>query len=67
MQKRQDYVALEIASEKLDDIISNLRDKLLRDFWSHVPEGKHRDQISARLEDSILSALTHSSDNTEAT
>ncbi|OGC95990.1 MAG: hypothetical protein A2W25_09610 [candidate division Zixibacteria bacterium RBG_16_53_22] len=67
MQKRQDYVALELASEKLDDIIAGLRDKLLREFWSHVPEGEHREQISARLEDSILSALTHSSDNIEAT
>jgi hypothetical protein len=67
MQKRQDYVALEIASEKLDGIVIELRDKLLGEFWSHVPEGEHREQIKARLENSILSALAHPSEDFEAT
>jgi hypothetical protein len=67
MPKRQEYVALEIVSEKLDSVVAALRDKLLDEFWSHVPEGAHRDQIRARLENNILSALMRYSDNTEAT
>jgi hypothetical protein len=67
MPKRQDYVTLEIASDQLRDIITDLREKLLAEFWSHVPEGERREQIKARLENSINSALAHSSEDIEAT
>jgi hypothetical protein len=67
MQKRQEYVALEITSEKLDGIVAAIRDRLLAEFWAHVPAGPHRDEIGARLEDSILAALAHPPGDIEAT
>jgi hypothetical protein len=67
MQKHQDFVSLEITYERVDKIVVDLRDKLLTEFWSHVPEGEQRDRIKARLENSIQSALESSSDNIEAT
>ncbi len=67
MPRRQEYVGLEIASEKMDGIVATLRDKLLDEFWSHVPEGERRAQIRARLEENILAALARYSDDVEAT
>jgi len=67
MQKRQEYVTLEIASEKLDDIVNTLRDKLLVQFWSHVPDGERRREIERRLEESILAALMSAFKDIDAT
>ncbi len=57
MNKRETYVTLELSGDKLDSVVTELREKLLREFWSHVPEGAHREQIRLRLERSILAAL----------
>jgi hypothetical protein len=59
MNKREKYIALELSGEKLDKTITDLRDKLLLEFWSHVPEGAHREQIRMRLERSILQAINY--------
>lgn len=57
MNKREKYVTLELSGDKLDMVVTELQEKLLREFWSHVPEGAHREQIRQRLERSILGAL----------
>jgi hypothetical protein len=67
MPKRQAYVTLEISHDRLVRIVNELRDKLLAEFWSHVPEGSRRDAIKARLEASILAALERQSSDIEAT
>ncbi len=57
MNKQRDYVSLEISGEKLERIISGLRDRLLNEFWPNIPEGPERDKIKSRLEESILVAF----------
>ena len=57
MNKQRDYVSLEISGEKLERIVSALRDRLLDEFWFDVPEGPEREEIRSRLEESILSAF----------
>ncbi len=57
MNRQKDYVSLEISGEKLERIVSILRDKLLNEFWSNTPEGPERERIKSRLEESILSAF----------
>ena len=57
MNRQKDYVSLEISGEKLERIISSLRDRLLNEFWPNIPEGPERDKIKSRLEESILSAF----------
>jgi len=57
MSKHEDYVALEISGKKLEGLINNLRDRLLNEFWSAVPDGPERRKIKARLEKSILAAF----------
>ncbi len=57
MNRQKDYVSLEISGEKLERIISSLRDRLLNEFWPNIPEGPERDEIKSRLEESILSAF----------
>jgi hypothetical protein len=59
MNKREKYIALELSGEKLDKTIADIRDKLLYEFWSHIPDGAHRDQIKLRLERSILQAFNY--------
>ncbi len=67
MNKRESYVELELSGEKLDSLVSSLRDRLLGEFWEHVPMGAQRDEIKARLERNILAALNHKMDEIEAT
>jgi len=67
MQKRQKYVPLELDNDRLDNIVSTLRDRLLSEFWPHVPEGEQRDRIKARLENNILAALRRFANEVEAT
>jgi hypothetical protein len=56
--KRQDeYFPLIITGEKLDRFVSELRDKLLQDFWSSIPDGPQKNAIRSRLEVNIISAL----------
>jgi len=57
MSKHEDYLALEISGKKLDGLISNLRDRLLNEFWATVPDGPERLKIKERLEKSILAAF----------
>ncbi len=57
MNRQKDYISLEISGEKLERMVSILRDKLLNEFWSNIPEGPERERIKSRLEDSILSAF----------
>ena len=57
MNRQKDYVSLEISGEKLEKMVSILRDKLLDEFWSNIPEGPERERIKSRLEESILSAF----------
>jgi hypothetical protein len=67
MNKRETYVELELSGERLDSLVSALRDRLLDEFWGHVPEGAQRDEIKARLERNIFSAFSHKIDEMEAT
>ncbi len=60
MNRQKDYISLEISGEKLERIVSILRDKLLNEFWSNIPEGPERERIKSRLEESILSAFDES-------
>jgi hypothetical protein len=57
MNKQKEFVSLEISGEKLERMVSILRDKLLDEFWSNIPEGPERERIKSRLEVSILSAF----------
>lgn len=57
MNKQKEFVSLEISGEKLERMVSILRDKLLDEFWSNIPEGPERERIKSRLEESILSAF----------
>lgn len=57
MNRQKEYVSLEISGEKLERMVSILRDKLLDEFWSNIPEGPEREKIKSRLEESILSAF----------
>jgi hypothetical protein len=57
MNRQREYVSLEISGEKLERMVSILRDKLLREFWSNIPEGPERKKIKSRLEESIVSAF----------
>jgi hypothetical protein len=67
MNKRQQFVELELSGEKLDSLVSGLRDKLLGEFWAHIPEGDYRDQIKLRLEKNIFAALNYPPDNAQST
>jgi DNA-binding MarR family transcriptional regulator len=67
MNKRQDYVSLELSGERLDKLISELTEKLICEFWSHIPEGEQKNQIKARIERSILSAFEICAEEVEAT
>jgi len=58
MHKREPYVALEISGDKLEQVVGDLRDNLINEFWRHLPEGKEKDEIKLRLEKNILLALT---------
>lgn len=57
MNKQKEFVSLEISGEKLERMVSILRDKLLNDFWPNIPQGPERERIKSRLEESILSAF----------
>ena len=57
MVKQKEYVPLEISGERLKRIVNSLRDRLLGEFWSDLPEGPEREKIKSRLEESILSAF----------
>jgi hypothetical protein len=67
MNKRQTFVEFELSGEKLDNLITALRDSLLGEFWSHIPEGKCREEIKGRLEKNILAALEPPADESQAT
>ena len=67
MNKRQDYVPLEISGDKLNHIVGELRDKLLDEFWQDLPEGEKRRQIANRLEKNILSSFEFYEEHVEAT
>jgi hypothetical protein len=67
MSKRQPFVELELSGERLDTLVYSLRDKLLNEFWAHVPEGVYRDEIKSRLERNILAALDYAPQDIEAT
>ncbi len=60
MNREKDYVSLEISGEKLERMVSILRDKLMNEFWSNISEGPERERIKSRLEESILSAFDES-------
>ncbi len=60
MNKREPFVELELSGERLDGFVFDLRDKLLNEFWTHIPDGSKREQIKARLEKNILAAFNHS-------
>jgi hypothetical protein len=62
MNKREAYVELELSGPMLESLVASLRDRLLNEFWAHVPEGDYRNQIKARLEKNILSAFNHKTD-----
>jgi hypothetical protein len=55
--RQEEYFPLIITGKKLDLFVSGLRDKLLQDFWSSIPEGPQKDAIRSRLEVNIISAL----------
>ena len=57
MNRQKDYVSLEISGEKLERMVSSLRDRLLNEFWPNIPEGPEREKIKSRLEKSILVAF----------
>ena len=57
MEKHSKYVTLEIAGERLDSFIRELRDKLLHEFWSSIPDGVEKEKIRSRIEKNIYSAL----------
>lgn len=57
MNKREKFIALEFSGENLDQFVSDLKDKILSEFWPEIPQGENRNQIEARLEKSILNAL----------
>ena len=67
MNKRQDYVPLELSGDKLNNIVGDLRDKLLDEFWHGIPDGDRRRQISDRLERNILASFEYQGDKVEAT
>jgi hypothetical protein len=67
MNKRQDYVTLELSGDKLNHIVGELRDKLLNEFWQDVPESDKRRQISDRLEKNILASFDYQGEKIEAT
>jgi hypothetical protein len=67
MNKRQPFVELELSGEKLDTLVYSLRDKLLGEFWAHVPEGAYRNEIKSRLERNIMAALDYAPQDIEAT
>jgi hypothetical protein len=57
MSKRQEYVSLELSDEKLEKFVAELRDKLLNEFWEDLPDGRRKDEIRRRIENSIISAF----------
>jgi len=59
MQKHKDFVTLELSGKKLDSLVHNLRERLLNEFWSTVPDGPERRKIKTRLEKNILAAIDH--------
>jgi hypothetical protein len=67
MNKRQSFIELELSGEMLESLVSSLRDKLLNEFWAHVPEGSYREQIKLRLEKNILASFDPAPDNTQST
>ena len=60
MNRQKEYVSLEISGEKLERLVSILRDKLLDEFWPNISEGPERERIKSRLEESIISAFDES-------
>lgn len=67
MNKRMDYVPLELSGDKLNNIVGQLRDKLLDEFWPGLPNDDKRRQISDRLERNILASFEYHGDKVEAT
>jgi hypothetical protein len=67
MNKRQAYISLELSGERLEKLLSEITEKLMREFWSHIPEGDQKDQIRVRIERSIMSAFQLSTEEVEAT
>jgi len=67
MNKRQEFISLELSGERLDRLIAEITEKLLGEFWSHIPEGEQKKQIRERIERSILSAFEISAEEIEAT
>ncbi|MEE9554061.1 MAG: hypothetical protein V3W18_07150 [candidate division Zixibacteria bacterium] len=57
MKKHKDFVTLELSGQKLDSLVFNLRERLLSEFWSTVPDGPERRKIQTRLEKNILAAI----------
>ena len=67
MNKRQDFVTLELSGERLESVVSDLRQTLLDEFWPDLPDGDKRRQISERLERNILASFDHRGGEIEAT
>lgn len=67
MNKRQDFVTLELSGDKLNNIVGQLREKLLDEFWPGIPNDDKRRQISDRLEKNILASFDNQGDKIEAT
>ena len=57
LNKRQEYISLELSDEKLDSIVVELRDKLMGEFWAELPEGRRKDEIRRRIENNIITAF----------
>ena len=66
MKRHQQYIPLELSGERLERFIAELRDRLLHEFWPHIPDCEYRREISSRLEKSILSAFEMESEKTRA-
>lgn len=57
MRKLSAYVPLEISGDRLDNIIIEIRDKIVNEFWSSTPSGTKKKEIEKRIEQSIKNAL----------
>lgn len=67
MSKREEYITLELSGDSLESFVTDLRDKLLSEFWPNISDENERNLISARLEKSILGAFKSQSAEIQAT
>ncbi len=58
MAKKEEYIALEITGNSLDQLVNDLKEKILLEFWPQIPDSAEREVIKDRLGKSILSVLT---------